>query len=175
MKGAGRVAGQGRAGLLYLVLLLSLTACQQTPRDPGQAFWNGDFQTAMAMWRVRAEAGDTAAQTWLGNLYYLGWGVQRDYGKALQWYRRAALRGNPYAQRNLGMMHEYALGVPENRMLAFGWYHEAKKGGNHMARRYLQSLGERITPNASLKGRALVTAALRHARGGVPGQSQQTN
>ncbi len=175
MEGAGRNAGQAGTVILWLALLSSLGACRQAPVDPQQAFWNGDIRSAMAMWRVRAEAGDTVAQTWLGNLYYLGWGVQRDYGKALQWYRRAALRGNPYAQRNLGMMHEYALGVPENRMLAFGWYHEAKKGGNHMARRYLQSLGERITPNASLKGRALVTAALRHARGGVPGQSQQTN
>jgi len=143
-------------------LLLLLAGCQPGERGPYQAFVAGEFHRAYESWYPAAQAGDPVAQNWLGNLYYLGWGVPRDYGKAYTWYRRAALRGNPHAQRNLGMMYEYGLGVRKDRMLAFGWYHEARRHGNVRAERYLQSLGERITPNASLRGRALVTAELHH-------------
>ena len=38
----------------------------------------------------------------LGDLYYYGRGVARDYGKTREWYQKAADAGNTVAMTNLG-------------------------------------------------------------------------
>ena len=51
------------------------------------------------MWyRKSASQGNAIAQHNLGNHYYEGVGVEKDYEKAMKWYRRAAENGHAGAQ-----------------------------------------------------------------------------
>ena len=49
----------------------------------------------------KAEAGDAEAQYKLGNRYYYGTFVEKDYGKAVYWYTKAAEQGDVAAQISL--------------------------------------------------------------------------
>jgi TPR repeat protein len=44
-----------------------------------------------------ADGGNQDAMNNLGELYYYGHGVTRDYGKAREWYQKAADGGNTNA------------------------------------------------------------------------------
>ncbi len=45
-----------------------------------------------------AEKGDAIAQAKLGDMYYNGEGVQKDYAEAARWYKKAAEQGDVIAQ-----------------------------------------------------------------------------
>ena len=62
------------------------------------AFQRGYYLTALNFALPRAEAGDPAAQTLIGELYNTGRGVSRDRDAAQEWFRLAAERGDPEAQ-----------------------------------------------------------------------------
>ena len=55
----------------------------------------------MRWFTAAAEQGVGAAETDIGVLYQLGWGVPRNLDKAQEWYERAAAKGDPRAIRNL--------------------------------------------------------------------------
>ena len=59
--------------------------------------------------RKAAEQGNAAAQYELGDMYYWGQGVPRDYTEAMKWYRKAAEQGFAAAQYELGVMLMYIL------------------------------------------------------------------
>ncbi len=68
------------------------------PDDPAYgAFQRGLFVTARNLALPRAEAGDAAAQTLLGEIYSRGLGVAVDQTEAEKWYAMAAEQGNPEA------------------------------------------------------------------------------
>ena len=62
------------------------------------AFQRGYYLTAMELALARAERGDPAAQTLIGELYSRGWGVGQDRDTALSWYKLAADGGDRAAQ-----------------------------------------------------------------------------
>lgn len=62
-----------------------------------------------------AHKGITKAQYKLGNCYYFGHGVQRDYGEAAKWFRLTAEQGDTAAQSNLGFCYLKGYGVLRNR------------------------------------------------------------
>ncbi len=86
----------------------------------------------MTIWLPKAQAGDPEAQTYTGEIYEKGLGVQPDYNTAADWYRKAAAQGNSRAQINLGNLYEKGLGVEKNLSTAMEWYRKAsgleKKG-----------------------------------------------
>ena len=51
---------------------------------------------------IMAEQGSPAAQFNLGEMYYKGTGVSRNYKQAVTWYQKAAEQGYAVAQFNLG-------------------------------------------------------------------------
>ncbi len=51
--------------------------------------------------KMRAEAGDPAAQNKLGVVYGEGIGMAQDPAEALKWLNKSAGQGNDMAQRNL--------------------------------------------------------------------------
>lgn len=73
----------------------------------------------------RAELGDAAAQTSLGDLHYYGRGVSQNNAEALRWYRLAAAQGHARAQANLGFAYEVGHGVARDRAQAASWYRRA--------------------------------------------------
>jgi uncharacterized protein len=80
--------------------------------------------------RQKAGQGDAKAQSYLGDMYYLGKGVQKDHVEAEKWYRMAAEQGNANAQFNLGVMYSIGKGVPQNDSEAFKWFRMAAEQGD---------------------------------------------
>ena len=129
-----------------LSLLAGSCADRTTAKE---AFDTGDYHTAYNLFKPGAEAGDSEAQNYLGVLYYLGLGVNRDLHKALQWYEKAAVQGHPDAQFNYGLMFHNAYGTEHNITTAFKWFYASYRQGNPNAERYMNSLADRnlLSPN----------------------------
>jgi Caspase domain/Sel1 repeat len=89
------------------------------------AYDRGDYATALKVWLPLAKEGDTAAQTYVGEIYEKGLGVPPDYALAAEWYRRAAEQGFERAQINLGHLYEKGFGVERDPLMALYWYRQA--------------------------------------------------
>jgi hypothetical protein len=89
------------------------------------AFDRANYATALKVWLPLAEQGDVAAQTYVGEIFEKGLGVQPDYTTAATWYRRAADKGYSRAALNLGNLYERGLGVSRDPAQALGWYRRA--------------------------------------------------
>jgi TPR repeat protein len=64
----------------------------------------GDNQKAREWYEKAAEQGNADAQCSLGQMYYEGIVVKRDYQKAREWWEKAAEQGDSKAQQRLGWM-----------------------------------------------------------------------
>lgn len=137
--------------ILTLITTLQITACGKET-DPKKAFENGDYETAFSLWMPLAESGNADAQNYLGILYYLGFGVQKDYKKSLEWYERAAKAGHADAQRNYGDMINFGRGVKKDNYQAYKWYFASSQQGNEAAMRQLEVLtaANNVTPNQQM-------------------------
>ncbi len=81
-----------------------------------------------------AQAGLEKAQTDLGDLYYAGQVIARDYEQALLWYERAALQNNSHAQFMTGVLYADGLGgVKQDFRRAADWYRQAAEQGEARA------------------------------------------
>ncbi len=89
------------------------------------AFDRADYQTALKVWMEAAQAGDSEAQTNVGEIFEKGLGTTPNYEAAVMWYERAAHQGNTRAQFNLGTLYELGNGVPQNKIIALNWYRRA--------------------------------------------------
>lgn len=89
------------------------------------AYDRANYATALRVWLPPAQAGDPMAQTYVGEIYERGLGLEPDYALAAQWYRKAAEQGYSRAQINLGSLYEQGLGVPKNPVTALNWYRQA--------------------------------------------------
>lgn len=69
-------------------------------------FDRADYRTALAVWMPAAEAGDTEAQTNVGEIFEKGLGTEPNYEAAIIWYQKAADQGYSRAQFNLGTLYE---------------------------------------------------------------------
>ncbi len=84
-----------------------------------------NYATALKVWLPEAQDGDPAAQTYVGEIYEKGLGIEADYAIAAHWYKKAAEQGYPRAQINLGYLYEGGLGVPRDLTIAMNWYRKA--------------------------------------------------
>lgn len=121
------------------IVLLGFFACPVwAGYDDGEAaYLNGEFSTALEIWKPLAEQGHADAQNMLGYMYRFGEGVDPDYALARKWYRLAADQGNPSAQNNLGVMYRLGLGGAQDFQEAFYWFHRAADQGNGGAQNHL--------------------------------------
>ena len=79
------------------------------------------------------ERGIAVFEALLGDVYYLGHGVPKDYEAAVKWYQRAANKGNALSQSTLGDIYYYGYGVPQNYVEAAKWWQLAANQGAHVA------------------------------------------
>lgn len=70
--------------------------------------------TNIATLTQNAKAGDAKAQNDLGDAYYDGKGVTKNFTEAVKWYTKAAEQGYAEAQKNLGWCYNYGKGVTKN-------------------------------------------------------------
>jgi TPR repeat protein len=99
---------------------------EQWWEDAIGAAWEGvqreERSAALSKVRRLAEEGDANAQFELGEAYYEGRGLPRDYAEALDWFRKAAAQSHLYANSNLGDIYEKGEGIPANRAEAVRYY-----------------------------------------------------
>lgn len=93
------------------------------------AFNDGSYARAFAVWGPLAAAGDARAQESIGYMYYSGRGVRRDTRQAAEYFYLAANQGEPTAQLFLAYMHFNSDGVPRSAPLAMMWSELAMDGG----------------------------------------------
>ena len=91
----------------------------------------------IAALRERAEAGDAAAQTELGERYENGRDVAQDYAVAVSWFRRAAEQGYAPGQAALGFMYGRGRGVAQDDAAGVRWHRRAADQGNARAQNNL--------------------------------------
>lgn len=115
-----------------ILLILTISACSKET-DPKKMFDKGDYEAAFNLWLPLAENGDADAQNYLGIIYSLGLGKEKDYKKSLAWYERAAKAGNADAQRNYGDMLNFGRGTKKDNYQAYKWYFAASQQGNKKA------------------------------------------
>ena len=108
--------------------------------DAYAAMARGQFRRAFDFYQTTAETGDSNAMNSVANLYYLGLGVERDFGAANRWYRRAAEHGHAAAQINLGHLYKQGLGVVADPVRAFGWYNMAHIHGSPAAENFMTQI-----------------------------------
>jgi TPR repeat protein len=77
----------------------------------------------------RVAHGIGTLESLIGDAYYYGHWVSRDYGEAGRWYRRAAAAGNAMAASTLGDMYYYGRDVPQDYASAVMWWQTAADQG----------------------------------------------
>jgi hypothetical protein len=77
----------------------------------------------------RVTHGIGTFESLIGDAYYYGHWVSRDYGEAGRWYRRAAAAGNAMAASTLGDMYYYGRDVPQDYASAVMWWQTAADQG----------------------------------------------
>lgn len=91
-----------------------------------------DYAKALKYFRIAATQGNnTAGFVSLGDMYYHGYGTDKNYKEALKWYHLAAEQQDflaYQAQYNLGEMYQYGQGVEMDLKMAKYWYQRAEEG-----------------------------------------------
>ena len=128
----GFVLGVYREPLMRPVAGLAMAVGLSSPPNADAAYAALDkrnYNSALALARPLADAGDARAQSLVGQLYYRGRGVNRDDYQAANWFRRAAEQGEAAAQLYLGNMYAEGQGVPQDSAEAATWYRRAADQG----------------------------------------------
>lgn len=86
-----------------------------------QQFDVGNFDKAFLLFTKAEEYGSTDASNWIGDMYFDGCGVERDYAMSVNYYRQAAEMGLAEAQCNMGYMYYQGLGVTKDYARAQQW------------------------------------------------------
>ena len=89
------------------------------------AYDRASYSSALKIWLPKAQDGDPAAQTYVGEIFEKGLGTAPDYAAAASWYKKAADQGHLRALINLGFLHEQGLGVKKDPAAALTFYRKA--------------------------------------------------
>jgi TPR repeat protein len=138
-----------KASMLTLLLCLSgsgVDAGEPEPKDLAAADQDVTFNLgARAVVEKRyaeavkwlekgSNAGDPRAQASLGYLYFNGWGVPEDLGKARKLYEESAAKGCHQGLNNLAWLYQHGLaGLPQDMPKAIELLEQAAKLGNSKA------------------------------------------
>lgn len=106
-----------------------------------------------ASWYLRAaEAGVAMAQAKLGNCYFAGAGVTRDFTAAQRWYRRAAEQGFADAQYVLGIWLSGGVAGTTDPVEGYRWLLLAERQGHTNAAKVRARAAEKLTSDQIRRG-----------------------
>ena len=96
----------------------------------GREYKNAKNYTEAMKWiQKAANANFSPAMIELGDCYYNGIGINKNYSEAVRLYKKAAEQKNYYtyqAQKKVGDCYKYGRGVAQNQVLAEYWYEQSK-------------------------------------------------
>lgn len=72
---------------------------------------SNNYSYAKCCYEKALKLGSTKAYEGLGDIYYYGYGVEKDYSKALYYYEKAYKSGNLYVCKNLSNIYRHGYGV----------------------------------------------------------------
>lgn len=100
-----------------------------------------DAVEAVKWYQKAAKTGNADAENLLGNMYFSGEGVEKNYEFALKWFQKSANQDNKYAQYNIGDMYEKGIGVKKDLVMASEFYQRAARQGHEEAQKACKRLG----------------------------------
>ncbi len=83
---------------------------------------NKQYAEALKWFQLAADQSYAPSQSNLGEMYYFGWGVEKNTDEALKWTNLAVNQNYPRAQFNLGFAYEKGLGLTKDLKEALKWY-----------------------------------------------------
>ncbi len=84
---------------------------------------------ALANLELLASNGNIDAMRRLGDYYYVGAGIGRDYGVAMEWFAKAASCGDIWSMNRLGEMYRDGKGTGSDMGTAIEWFRAAADHG----------------------------------------------
>jgi Sel1 repeat-containing protein len=102
-------------------------------QEGGEAYINGDYETAANEFIPLAERGDHRAMYALGSMYSEGHGVEKDLEKSFKLFSEAAKNGRADAMYKLGLMYEKGQGINQNAKKAIRHYKKSAIKGYPLA------------------------------------------
>ena len=107
----------------------------------------GQVQTALFQrTRTRALQGDARAQYEMGEYFYEGRGVPRDFAEAAGWFAQAAQQGLAQAQCSLGLMSFLGRGLPRDPVQGYKWLLLASRQKDERALQACPKALTKLTP-----------------------------
>ncbi|MCK9154923.1 MAG: sel1 repeat family protein [Paludibacteraceae bacterium] len=92
-----------------------------------QKIFNETFKLLMK------DSKNIRAWRYLGDCYYNGDGVEKNYTQAVKWYSKATEKGDAISQLFLGDCYRLGKGIEKNYIAAAEWYRKAAEQGNNDA------------------------------------------
>jgi Sel1 repeat-containing protein len=89
------------------------------------AYTKGDFPRAVPVFARLADLGHPVAEWLMGNIYFFGQGIPKDYTKAQVMFEAAAQQGYFAAFAPTAQMYLQGLGAPADPSKAYYWYNIA--------------------------------------------------
>ena len=89
------------------------------------AYRKGEFPRAVPVFARLAQLGHPVAEWLMGNIYFFGQGIPKDYGKAQAMFEASATQGYFAAFAPVAQMYFQGLGVPADPSKAYYWYNIA--------------------------------------------------
>lgn len=105
------------------------------------------YTEAAEVFKLLSSEGNSAAQNSLGDMYYYGYGVEKDFNKARIQYELSAKQDNRDALYNLGIMYLNGIGVDVSRMQAIKYFAEAAENGSAISQRLLGKICQERNEN----------------------------
>jgi uncharacterized protein len=128
---------KAKAGAFALMLVLGGASGASAQETFGGSLLSGDLLGAFRAFAASIDASIASAsntighgldrsvgtvETLIGDAYYYGHGVSRDYSEAVRMYKRAAGKGSAMAQSTLGDIYFYGRGAPQDFVEAVKWW-----------------------------------------------------
>lgn len=124
--------------LLAMLCAAALSAPAQAGFPEGASAYKAkNYALALKEITPLARSGHADAQHLLGLMYYMGYGVPRDYKEAFGWHLKAAQQGKADAQYVVGAMYYTGNAVPLDQKHAASWFRKAAERGNGEAQHAL--------------------------------------
>ena len=108
-----------------------------------KAYEQGNFEEALNLFKIAANANDARAMYYVAQMYELGQGTAVDYRLAQQWYEKSVEAKYSPAMLALGEMCEEGRGITKDYHCAVQLYQQARYTGNVNALVRLGSMYER--------------------------------
>lgn len=116
--------------IFALAILLAVPTVGNAQRKGARRATTEVKQDTLTILTQRAANGDATAQNTLGNWYYEGRNVERDYNKAAHWWAKAAQQQNADGVGNLALCYQLGRGLKADSVKALELYKRAIELGN---------------------------------------------